>query len=394
MSDTNPMYSASQITIPSTFPEILKQYTKAAIRTQPDDLLLWSAQYFEALSAGNPLPVSSRVVTQPTHVIDKTVKGARYQEEEYRGDELHQSKKTHTLSVEMLKSLASQFLHPKTNFSVEETYDVCNNLGISSQHVNDVLAVGEFQESVPGIPFISLLAAVLKPRLTETCKLLAQLSEATEESLPMPIFEEALEFLGSLEKMPRNQIDGIINTAAAAVSPLTPSTIDSIFESSASIITEQLSSSEILKELLSSPSSIEAIRAANPGNRTARHFDKAYFSTLTFKEKQDLLRCCRSGIDNPDSSMGCYAMQPSDYDRFKPFFQKVIADYHGVGESAKHVNNWDLSSVEGLPSDGRLDLAALGLPELSMRVRVGRNLADFPLPGAMTRDDRILLENK
>ena len=29
-----------------------------------------------------------------------------------------------------------------------------------------------------------------------------------------------------------------------------------------------------------------------------------------------------------------------------------------------------------------------------MRVRVARNLRDFPLPGSMTKDDRIRLENK
>ena len=36
----------SPIQIPPEFPKILKQYTKAAIRTQPTDLLLWSASYF------------------------------------------------------------------------------------------------------------------------------------------------------------------------------------------------------------------------------------------------------------------------------------------------------------------------------------------------------------
>lgn len=87
-------------------------------------------------------------------------------------------------------------------------------------------------------------------------------------------------------------------------------------------------------------------------------------------------------------------MQPADYDRFKPFFSKVLADYHKVDASAKHTNNWDLAGVEGLPEDGKLDLAALGLPALSMRVRVGRNLADFPLPGAMSKQNRIDLEAK
>ena len=42
---------------------------------------------------------------------------------------------------------------------------------------------------------------------------------------------------------------------------------------------------------------------------------------------------------------------------------------------------------------GVLDLQKLGLEEeLSMRVRVGRNLAKFNLPGAMDKDERILFE--
>lgn len=72
----------------------------------------------------------------------------------------------------------------------------------------------------------------------------------------------------------------------------------------------------------------------------------------------------------------------------------MLADYHGVAEDAKHVNNWSLEGVEGLPEDGKLDLAKLGLPPLSMRVRVGRNLKEFPLPGAMTKQQRVDLEAK
>jgi hypothetical protein len=39
-------YANHPIQIPPEFPKILKQYTKAAIRTQPKDLLLWSVAYF------------------------------------------------------------------------------------------------------------------------------------------------------------------------------------------------------------------------------------------------------------------------------------------------------------------------------------------------------------
>ena len=69
--------------------------------------------------------------------------------------------------------------------------------------------------------------------------------------------------------------------------------------------------------------------------------------------------------------MGCYAMTPTDYSTFAPFFKKVIGDYHKNDPeySEKHVNDWDAS---GVGEGGVLDLQKLGLAEeLSMRVRVG-----------------------
>ena len=36
-----PYYCHQQINIPPDFPDILKQFTKAAIRSQPNDVLQW-----------------------------------------------------------------------------------------------------------------------------------------------------------------------------------------------------------------------------------------------------------------------------------------------------------------------------------------------------------------
>lgn len=92
--------------------------------------------------------------------------------------------------------------------------------------------------------------------------------------------------------------------------------------------------------------------------------------------------------------MGCYALNPADYDTYKPFFSKALELYHKVDlTTTKHVNNWSLEGVEGLPEGGQLDLAALGLPALSMRVRTGRNLKKYPLPGAMSEEDRRNMES-
>jgi hypothetical protein len=135
------------------------------------------------------------------------------------------------------------------------------------------------------------------------------------------------------------------------------------------------------------------IKSKFPDNCMAQAFDEDYYNSLNDDQKIRLLTCCLSGVANPDSCMGCYAMNPKDYDEFSPFFKKALAQYHKVDLSVKsHKNNWSLQGVEGLPESGVLDLSELGLPELSMRVRTGRNLNKYPLPGAMTKEDRINME--
>jgi len=132
---------------------------------------------------------------------------------------------------------------------------------------------------------------------------------------------------------------------------------------------------------------IAAIRREHPDNLMAHHFDAAYFDGLPPELQQRLTRVIITGVKNPDSQMGCYAMYPDDYEVFQPYLDKLIRDYHGIEGELKQVSDWD--------AGGELDLAAIdaSLADTSMRVRVGRNLSDFPLPGAMTRDDRIAFEN-
>ena len=64
-------------------------------------------------------------------------------------------------------------------------------------------------------------------------------------------------------------------------------------------------------------------------------------------------------------------------------------DYHNGTAESKHVTDWDISNVG---EAGVLDVTKLGLEELSMRVRVGRNLAAFNLPGLMDQAERIKFE--
>jgi len=50
MADVREMriFSADQIVVPETLPEILKEFSKEVIRQNPDDLVKFGKEYFEA----------------------------------------------------------------------------------------------------------------------------------------------------------------------------------------------------------------------------------------------------------------------------------------------------------------------------------------------------------
>lgn len=134
---------------------------------------------------------------------------------------------------------------------------------------------------------------------------------------------------------------------------------------------------------------VEEIRTSNPGNRCVKYLTREVFDSYEKTDQMTLYKCARTGIENKDSGLGCYAMKPEDYTKFEKFFDPLIRDYHGAKDDAVHVTDWDAS---GVGENGVLDVTKLGLEELSMRVRVGRNLAQFNLPGLMDQAERIKFE--
>merc|ERR1712087_41193 len=114
--------------------------------------------------------------------------------------------------------------------------------------------------------------------------------------------------------------------------------------SEAEIVTALYKGVELLKaeedNAFDAVKTIMALKKDWPENIAVQTFDKAYYDSLPQEKQARFMKCLMSGIKNPDSGMGCYACQPSDYDEFKPFFAKAIAKYHKVPEGAKHVNNW------------------------------------------------------
>lgn len=97
----------------------------------------------------------------------------------------------------------------------------------------------------------------------------------------------------------------------------------------------------------------------------------------------------KSGIENPDSSIGIYAPDAHSYAVFSPLFLPVIVEYHGYDvEKSAHKHDLDISVLHLPPLDPE------GRFIVSTRVRVGRNLKNFPLVPGISDMQRKEVERK
>lgn len=100
-----------------------------------------------------------------------------------------------------------------------------------------------------------------------------------------------------------------------------------------------------------------------------------------------LEKAIKSGIDNPDSSIGVYAGDPESYTLLAPLFDPVIREYHNYNMSG-HKSDF---SLDGLPIE---NLDPEGDFVVSTRIRVGRNFEKYAFPSAISTEDRAKLEKE
>ncbi len=99
-----------------------------------------------------------------------------------------------------------------------------------------------------------------------------------------------------------------------------------------------------------------------------------------------LEKAINSGVENIDSGIGVYAGDEESYELFSPLFDPIIQEYHGFSKVDSHKSNLDSNDLHASDPD----------PEekyiVSTRIRVGRNLKDFPLGPAIAQQSRLIAE--
>ena len=105
------------------------------------------------------------------------------------------------------------------------------------------------------------------------------------------------------------------------------------------------------------------------------------YKDLSCKEGVTFKTCCFSGVANQDSGIGLYAGSHDAYTTFSKLFDKVVQEYHGHGPADKHVSDMNADGLENADFSEE-DSAMVN----STRIRVGRNLAGYPLGPGVTKE--------
>ncbi|KAI8619381.1 hypothetical protein BC830DRAFT_1104404 [Chytriomyces sp. MP71] len=154
-----PLYCAEQIKIPADLPDILKNYTKHIIRTQPTDIMTCSAEYF------------GRLAKQRTQLGKKLTN--------------HQLEAFYTRVSKLDRDMLTR----------KEIEEACNHASITSTQISDVIALGSWNgEKIPWLKFWALLVASASGTFIATIELVVTLL-SDNGNLPSGPLIEIIQFM-------------------------------------------------------------------------------------------------------------------------------------------------------------------------------------------------------
>ncbi|XP_053100936.1 ropporin-1 isoform X2 [Hemicordylus capensis] len=137
-----------QVCIPPELPDLLKQFTKAAIRTQPPDLIQWASEYFSAMARGEVPPVRERPERVPL---------SNWAE----------------LTPELLKVL-HQRVGGRLIVHVDELAQMWKVLNLPTDLFESVMNVGRFTEEIEWLKFLALACSSLGVTIAKTLKIICE----------------------------------------------------------------------------------------------------------------------------------------------------------------------------------------------------------------------------
>lgn len=186
-----PYYCSEQIHIPPELPDILKQFTKAAIRTQPKDVLAWSAAYFRAMASGEIPPVKDRLEMVTATQKDDT-----------------------GLTAGLLRVLNRQ-LGSKKVMSVSVIESKWHDLALPKELFDELLRIGNLNGEIEWLKFFAIACSSLAEDIAGAMKLSCEILTADPEGgaarIPFNLFQFIYKYLAEIDgDIPLYHINAVI----------------------------------------------------------------------------------------------------------------------------------------------------------------------------------------
>ncbi|CAF3541151.1 unnamed protein product [Rotaria socialis] len=174
-----PYYTSEQIPIPPELPDILLQFSKAAIRTQPGDVLAWSAAYFRALANGETPPVKERL--EMPVATQKTDTG---------------------LTMGLLKILHKQ-LSPKGTLPLVDIRKKFDDVNIPREQYDEIVQIGSFNVDAQWDHFLAIAVSKVAKNMTDTlikiCELLTSDPPGANARIPFEQWKKYYRYLAEID---------------------------------------------------------------------------------------------------------------------------------------------------------------------------------------------------
>lgn len=158
--------------VPRQLPDVLKQFTKAAIKTHPSDLLIWASAYFAALADGERPLVKERL-------------------------ELAEKVNLKWITLGLLRLLHRQIQQPEV--SLIELWTLWKALSLDQDKLERCLEEGQFKDSINWIQLLAVIcrdvSANMASALRLFCEVVTEEPEGYSAKVPLQCFLDCYEFL-------------------------------------------------------------------------------------------------------------------------------------------------------------------------------------------------------
>jgi len=217
-----PIYCIEQVRIPPELPDIMKNYAKHIIRTQPDDVIIESYEYFKKLnklrnssSMEEDYDDKSKNMTFSKHGSHSLLGGnSNFSINSEKNDNPTTETKTTTsiqlspLELESFYERLLDYSDGKDTISVSDIRAMAEDANISQSNVNEAIVVGSWDNDVEWLKFWSLIVAGSFSNLMSTLKVIIDII-GDENLIPLKKITTIVEFL--LESDP-NANEDIVNS--------------------------------------------------------------------------------------------------------------------------------------------------------------------------------------